>query len=342
MTKVVELAGRMVGEGEPVYIIAEGGLTNWGQLELAKKQVDAAVAAKCDAVKFQAQTTEALVSKRASPYWYERLKYKELSHDELTELYEYAHKKSITCFITAHTEVDLEFLDKKLDVPFFKIGSGESLNLEFLENIAARGKPVIMSLGLHKSKDEIRASVKALEKGGCRDIVLLHCNTVYPTPPEKNDLPMIARLKGMFDYPVGYSDHTIGWHIPLAAVALGAKVIEKHLSFDLADERSFDSAVSCTPETLITMVKEIRDVEASIEDSFDERADGLDKAREWARQSIVAARDIPKGMEIAREMITLKRPGTGLGPDRVKDVVGAKATRDIGEDEQVLQGDFNT
>ncbi|MBI5644472.1 N-acetylneuraminate synthase family protein [Candidatus Kaiserbacteria bacterium] len=339
MSKKISINGRLVGDGEPVYIVSEGGLTNWGQLELAKKQVDAAVEAKCDAVKFQAQTTEALVSRKVSPYWYDRLKYKELSHDELTELYEYARSKGIECFITAHTEVDLEFLDKKLNVPFFKIGSGESLNLEFLENIGSRGKPVIASFGLHKTEEEMRASVKALERGGCTEIVILHCNTVYPTEPEKNDLPMIARYKKMFDYPIGYSDHTVGWHIPLAAVALGAALIEKHQSFDKTDERSFDCPVSTTPEELILMVQQMRDIEASIKDSFDARADSLDKAREWARQSIMADSDIKKGDTITRAMLALKRPGTGLGPEKIGVIVGKRAVRDIGEDELILETD---
>jgi len=330
----------MVGEGEPVYIIAEGGLTNWGQLDLAKKQADAALVAKCDSVKYQAQTTEALVSKVASPYWYDRLKYKELPHDQLRELMEYCKEIGIQGFITAHTEVDLEFLDKDLNIPFHKIGSGESLNFEFLEKVGACKKPVIMSLGLHVSIDEVKESVAALERGGTRDIVLMHCNTIYPTPWEIMDLSIIQKLKETFDYPIGYSDHTPGWHIPLAAVALGATVIEKHLSFDLTDERSFDSAVSCTPETLITMVEQLRQVDAARFDRKGERPNAILKGREWARQSIVATTNIAKGTEITREMLTVKRPGTGLPPEKVADIVGKTATRNIGEDELILESDF--
>lgn len=339
MAKKVSLNGRLVGEGEPVYIIAEGGLTNWGQIDLAKKQADAALAAKCDAVKYQAQTTEELVSKVASPYWYDRLKYKELPHDQLRQLMEYCKEIGIQGFITAHTDVDLEFLDKELNLPFHKVGSGESLNLEFLEHVGACKKPVIMSLGLHVSIDEARESVAALERGGTREIILMHCNTIYPTPWDIIDLSIIAKLRETFDYPVGYSDHTEGWHIPLAAVALGATIIEKHLSFDLSDERSLDSAVSCTPETLITMVRQTRQVDAARLDRAGARGAAILKGREWARQSIVAAQAIKKGTTISREMLALKRPGTGLGPEKVVDIVGKKATRDIEEDELVLEVD---
>ncbi len=339
MSKKVSLNGRLVGEGEPVYIIAEGGLTNWGQIDLAKKQADAALAARCDAVKYQAQTTEALVSKVVSPYWYDRLKYKELPHEELKQLMAYCKEIGIQGFITAHTDVDLEFLDKQLNVPFHKVGSGESLNLEFLEHVGACKKPVIMSLGLHTSLDEARESVAALERGGTRDIILMHCNTIYPTPWEIIDLSIIGKLKEVFEYPIGYSDHTEGWHIPLAAVALGATIIEKHLSFDLADERSLDSAVSCTPETLITMVRQMRQVDAARIDRSGARPQAILKGREWARQSIVAAHAIPKGTTITRDMLALKRPGTGLGPERVQDILGKKAARDLGEDELVLEVD---
>jgi N,N'-diacetyllegionaminate synthase len=339
MSKKVSLNGRLVGDGEPVYIIAEGGLSNWGRLDLAKQQVDAAMAAGCDAVKFQAQMTEALVSKVVDPYWYRRLKYKELSHDDLRKLWDYCSVRNIQCFITAHTEVDHEFLDKELDQPFFKVGSGESVNFEFLEKVGATKKPVIMSLGMHLDNEEIKESVRALERGGTTDIVLLHCNTVYPTPPNMNDLSMIGRLKKMFDYPVGYSDHTVGWHLVLAAVALGATVIEKHLSFDTRDKRSFDCPGSVTPETIKDMVDQIRDIEAAMSDRQGLRAEHLKKGRKWARQSITATRDISKGTAITRKMLALKRPGTGLGPDRLSDVVGKKASRDIGEDEFILEAD---
>lgn len=340
MARKVNLNNRIVGEGEPVYIVAEGGVTNFGEPELAKKQVDAAMAAGCDAIKFQSQTTEALVSRRVDPYWYRRIKYKELSYDKLRELWNYCAIRNIECFLTAHTDVDLEFLDKELNVPFFKVGSGESVNYEFLKNVGSRGKPVIISLGLHLHDEEIIKSIRTLEEAGTKDIVILHCNTVYPTPPEINHLGMIARLKKLFDYPIGYSDHTVGWHLPLAAVALGACLIEKHVSFDLNDLRSLDCPGSCTPETLKLMVKQIKEVESAMQAPTALRDEKIKLGRLWARQSIVAKGKISKGAVITPEMLALKRPGRGLGPDETGKIIGKTAGRDIEEDELVLESDI--
>ncbi len=336
MSKKVCLSDKLVGDGEPVYIAAEGGLTNWGDLALAKKQVDAAMAAGCDAIKFQAQTTEHLVSKRENPYWYRRLKYKELSYDDLRKLRDYCAVRNIEYFVTAHVEADLDFLDKELNVPFIKVGSGESINYDFLRNVGSRGKPVIMSLGLHLTDDEITKSIKALEDGGTKKIIVLHCNTVYPTPPDINDLWRITHLKTLSDYPVGYSDHTVGWHMVIAAVALGATFIEKHLSFDKSDKRSFDCPGSGTPEDWKLIVDQIREIEKALrpDESAKKRHEELIvNARKWARQSVTALVPIEKGTKITKEMLMLKRPGTGLGPDELPKVIGKIAKRNILEDE---------
>jgi len=337
----IKLGSKIVGEGEPVYIISEGGLTNWGDLDIAKKQVDAAMAAGADCIKFQAQTTEELVSKKVDLYWYKRLKYKELSHKDLTLLWEYTQIRNIDCFITAHTDVDLDFLDKKLDIPFLKVGSGESLNYDFLKNVGSRKKPVVMSLGLHLTDDEITKSVKILEDAGAEGVVVLHCNTVYPTPPEINDLKQITRLQKLLpNNVIGYSDHTVGNHMVHAAVALGAKVIEKHLSFDKSDKRSFDCPGSTLPEDLKNLVNEIREIEKSLLPGGKAREEKILLARKWARQSAVAAKNIKKGTIIKKELLKFKRPGIGLSIDEAqKSVVGKKAKKDIPEDELVTEKD---
>ncbi len=342
-SKKVELAGRKVGPGEPVYIAAEGGLTNWGDLALAKMQVDAAMAAGCDAVKFQAQTTEDLVSKRENPYWYRRLKYKELSWDDLRTLQTYCSIRNIEYFVTAHVESDLNFLHKELDVPFLKVGSGESINLDFLKKVGACKKPVIMSLGLHLADDEIRKSVATLEDAGTDQIIVLHCSTVYPTPPEVNDLWRIKHLQELLDYPIGYSDHTVGSHMVVAAVALGAVFIEKHLSFDKSDKRSFDCPGSGTPEDWKHIVAHIREVELALRENpeqAEKRIATIEHARLWARQSVTAQRNIPQGMRIEREMLIAKRPGTGLPPETIDAIVGKTTLRDIAEDSFLQKEDF--
>jgi N,N'-diacetyllegionaminate synthase len=331
---------RAVGYGEPVYVIAEGGLTNWGRLNLAKKQVDAAMAAGCDAIKFQAQTTEALVSKKVDPQWYRRLKYKELSHDNLRELWEYCQIRNIQCFITGHTDIDLDFLDKELNVPFFKIGSGESLNYEFLRNVGSRGKPVIMSLGLHLSDEEALKSIYTLEEAGCHDIIIMHCNTVYPTPPEINHLSAINNLRRIIDYPVGYSDHTCGRHIVMAAIGMGACVIEKHLSLDRSDKRSLDCPGSLEPDEFKAFVSEIRELELAIAPPKKEREENIHMARKWANQSTIAARDIPQNTIITKEMVVFKRPGTGIHQAEFKDKLLGKTTKHlIEEDSLILEED---
>lgn len=339
-TKINLNQNRLVGEGEPVYIVAEGGVTNFGDLELAKRQVDAAMAAGADAIKFQAQTTEALVSRKVDPYWYRRMKYKELSFDKLRELWDYCSIRNIQCFITAHTEIDLDFLDKELNVPFFKVGSGESINYEFLKNVGSRGKPVIISLGLHLNDEEIKKSIGILEDAGAKDIIILHCNTVLPTPPGINYLRRISHLQKMFSYPIGYSDHTVGWHMAIAAVALGACMIEKHLSFDLNDLRSFDCAGSCTPETLKLMVSQIREVEAALKDPLEIREEKIITGRRWAGQSIVAKKDIPKGAKITSDLLAFKRPGVGLAPEQAAKIINKTAAKDIYEDELIVEEDL--
>ncbi len=336
----VKLGSKWVGDGEPVYIIAEGGLTNWGELKLAKKQVDASMAAGADCVKFQAQTTEELVSRKVDPYWFKRLKYKELSHGELKKLWDYASVRNIDCFITAHTDVDLDFLDKELNVPFLKVGSGESMNERFLKNVGSRKKPVVVSLGLHLNNAEVKKTISTLEKAGAQGIVILHCNTVYPTPPAANHLRRISELKKLFpEYPIGYSDHTVGNHMVHAAIALGATVIEKHLSFDVTDKRSFDCPGSCTPDTLQDLVKEVREIEAALKDPGKKRIEVVINARKWAQQSVVAKADIPKGTRLTASMFSFKRPGVGLGPEETTKLLGKTTKRKITADELILKKD---
>ncbi len=337
--KKVQLGNRVIGEGEPVYIIFEGGLTNWGDVNLAKKQVDAAMAAGADCIKFQAQTTEALVSKKVDPYWYRRLKYKELSYDELRELRDYCAIRNIDFLVTAHTDFDLDFLDKELDIPFLKIGSGESMNFEFLKNVGARKKPVVISLGLHLDDEEVRQTIQTLEDAGTTEIVILHCNTVYPTPPAINHLRQITHLQKMFSYPIGYSDHTVGLHIPIASVSLGVCVIEKHISFDTHDKRSFDCPGSVTPETAKDFVQHIRELELALSDPGEKRKEKIKQARQWAAQSIVAKHALTQGHKISHVDLSFKRPGVGLSSDQANMLIGKKLIRAIEADELIEEKD---
>lgn len=333
---VIEIGGRNVGDPHPLYVIAEGGLTNWGSLDLAKQQVDVAMAAGADAIKFQAQSTEELVSKKISPYWYKRLKYKELGYDELRELNDYCAVRNIDFSVTAHTLKDLEFVTQELDMAFLKIGSGESINHTFLKEATHCGKPLLVSVGLHFNEEEIRNTVELLEGSNCDEFALLFCNTVYPTPVEAVCLPMISRLKSTFPQPVGYSDHTIGTHIPLAAVALGATIVEKHISFNRRDRRSFDCAVSCEADELYDFVSQLRDVEAALTMNLEKRKEMLTDARGWARQSIMAAKDLAAGTVLTADDLVLKRPGDGLGPEKIDDLLNKTLQSPVKKDEYIL------
>lgn len=341
------LAGRPVGDGHPAYVICEAGVTNYGEIALARLQLDAAVAAACDAVKYQAWKTENLVSKKVSARlkdelgydWFERLKYKELSDDELRQLRDEATKRGMTFFATPHDGWAVDFLDKKLGVPFFKIGSGESNNPDFLRDVGGRGKPVLISFGL-QSDTEVLEAVSILRSAGAKDIGVFHCVSQYPTEPENVNLRRIAELRELTGLPVGISDHSRGFHLPLAAVALGACMVEKHLTFDKADPRSVDNPGALLPEEFTAMVAQIRDLEAAMRPQTEaQRTAATAAGRSWAGSAIVALRDLPAGTVVSRADIGFKRPGKGgIPPNRADEVVGKRLKTAVPEDEHILSG----
>lgn len=329
---------------DSVFVICEAGVTNYGDFRLAKKQVDAAVAAQADAVKFQLWRTEDLVSKKvAKRYkktlgydWFARLKYKELSPHELKKLHEYAQKKSIIFFATAHDSASLEYLDKTLQLPFFKVGSGEANNEDFLREVGRRKKPIFISFGF-QTDAEVHRAMRILKKSGAPKVIPLHCVTKYPTPFEAVNLPRMDWLRREFGV-AGFSDHSVGRHACIAAVARGAAVIEKHLTFDKSDPRSLDNPGALLPEEFAALVREIREVETALHTpSFSAREKARADARAWAGQAIVAARDINAGEKITRAMLAFKRPAQGGIPaSEVGAVLGKKAKTSVSADDQVL------
>ena len=345
----VKLFDKEVGEGKPVYIICEGGVTNYGELELAKRQVDAAYEARVDVIKFQVTITENLISRTVAKRlekemgydWFGRVKYKELSFEKVRTLAEYVNTGGFSFFATAHDEEALAFLDKELNQPFFKIGSGEAHNYDFLRNVGRLRKPVIISFGLQSDIEIIRA-VDTLREAGASEIIALHCTTEYPTPYEHIDLSRIQHLRRLLEVPVGISDHSVGWHVVLAAVGLGACVVEKHLTFGKNDSRSLDNAGALLPEEFRHMVSQIRDVEKArrpISEAL--RLESLRASRDWAGQSIVAARDFLAGERISPNMVHFKRPARGgLPPEMLDTLVGRKTKKAIPQDEQILLEDL--
>lgn len=327
-----------------VCIIAEAGVNHNGSLELAKKMVDAAQNADVDYVKFQTFKPEMLVSKFAEKAEYQKnstdsdesqlqmLKRLTLSECEFSELKQYCDQVGIG-FIS--TPFDLESIDllDSFNMDFWKVPSGEITNLPYLEAIAKTGRKVILSTGM-SDMDEIVEAIDVLEKGGVPEIILLHCNTQYPTPYDHVNLNAISTIAKKTGKKVGYSDHTLGIEVPIAAVAMGAEVIEKHFTLDKNMEGP-DHKASLDPSELSAMVSSIRNIERSLGNGIKEPSPSEIANKNVVRKSIVAKRKIKKGDVFTQENITTKRPGNGISPMGWYDILGQTAKRDFEEDELI-------
>lgn len=326
-----------------VYIIAEAGVNHNGSFELACRLADAAKEAGADCVKYQTFKSENLVSKDAQKAEYQKkttgdssqqdmLKKLELSYDSFVKLKEYCNKIGI-CFLSTPFDFDsIDFLNS-LDMPFWKIPSGEVTNYPYLVALAKTGKPVVMSTGMCEMK-EISNAIKVLKDNGTKNIKLLHCNTEYPTPFEDVNLTAMKTMREAFGVEVGYSDHTKGIEVPIAAVALGATIIEKHFTLDRNMEGP-DHKASLEPQELKQMVCSIRNIEMAIGTGDKTPSASEKKNIPIARKSIVAKKEIKAGEIFTVENITVKRPGTGISPMRWNEVLGTRAVRDFNEDEKI-------
>jgi N,N'-diacetyllegionaminate synthase len=320
---------RPVGRGCPVYVIAEAGVAHFGSEEKALRLVDLAADSGADAVKFQIFDVRALIAPEL-PAWRERLGSRQLSYDAFTRINAYCARKGIPFIATAHDEPSLEFLSS-LNVPAYKVGSGEVGNWPYLARIGALGKPVIVSTGMYEP-GQVDEALSALATSGQSEVALLHCVTRYPTPPHEAALGNMAALRERFDGVIGYSDHTRGFHVPLAAVALGAKVIEKHITLDFDVPDAQDWKVSCGPADLATFIGHLRDVEAGLGQRPAGPTDAERENKVWASKSLVTLRLVPAGTAVTRADLTAKRPGTGVPPSRIDDVIGRKAAVDLQPD----------
>lgn len=323
------IQGREIGKSKPVFIIAEAGVAHFGSLDKAKQLVDIAVGSGADAVKFQIFKTNALVSVE-SEEWRNRLKTRELPYEAFKEIQVYCKEKGIIFFATAHDEPSLEFLDS-LDVPAYKIGSGEVSNWSFLEKVASKKKPVILSTGMYTLGD-IGEALKVIAKTGNPDIAVLHCVTSYPTPPSEVNLRAMDTIRDTYDVIVGYSDHTNGFHFPLAAAALGASIIEKHITLDFNVPDAQDWKVSCGSEDFPVMVEQIREIEAGLGTGIKALTKSELSSINWARKSLVAIEDIFEEEIIELKKLGAKRPGFGIMPSDIDKVIGKKAKKTIKKD----------
>jgi N-acetylneuraminate synthase len=344
----VRIGKRVIGEGQPCFIIAEAGVNHNGDLRLVKRLVKAAAMAGADAVKFQTFSADSIATRSArkaayqkrtsdaSESQYEMLKRLELPGMAFSVLYEYADSCGIE-FLSSPFDTDSAELLQSIGVRAFKIPSGEITNIPLLEKMGGYKKPVILSTGMAEM-DEIREGIAGVLRGGAKQIVLLHCITRYPAPIESANLLMIQTLAKEFDLPVGFSDHTEGTFAATIARALGACVIEKHFTLD----RSLpgpDHKASLEPGELTDLVRQIRAVESALGDGR-KHIDRTEAAiRNIARKSLIAATTIRKGARISSDMIGIKRPGTGIEPGRLDEVVGKLAGRTIRKD-SVLRWDM--
>lgn len=324
-------------------IIAEAGVNHNGSFDIACELIKAAKNAGADCIKFQTFKSEKLVSTYAHTADYQKkttgeasqldmLKGLELSYDHFMKLKDYSDKLGI-CFIS--TPFDLESISflNSIDIPFWKIPSGEVTNLPYLVAIANTKKPVIMSTGMCEI-DEIRAAVKVLRDNGSTDISLLHCNTEYPTPYRDVNLKVIRTMKEEFGLEIGYSDHTNGIEVPIAAVAMGASIIEKHFTINRNMEGP-DHKVSLEPDMLAQMIVCIRHIEDAI--GSPQKCPTMSEKKNIyvVRKSIVAQKNIKKGDILTEDNITIKRPGYGISPMKWYEILGTKAVRDFREDELI-------
>lgn len=326
-----------------VYIIAEAGVNHNGSFDLACRLVDAAKAAGADCIKFQTFRSQNLVSRNAGKADYQKdttgdgsqadmLSKLELSYDAFSRLKQYCEEIGITFLSTPFDLESAAFLDE-LGVPFWKIPSGEVTNLPYLEALAKTGRPVVMSTGMCEM-GEIEAALRVLRENGTSDIRLLHCNTEYPTPFADVNLRAMETMRRAFGVEVGYSDHTKGIEVPIAAVALGATIIEKHFTLDRNMEGP-DHKASLEPDELAAMVSAIRNIEQALGSGEKTASPSERKNIAVARKSIVAKRAIKAGERLTEENLTVKRPGSGVSPMRWRDVLGTAAIRDFEEDEMI-------
>lgn len=330
-----------VGEESPCLIIAEAGVNHNGDMALAKRLVEAAKVAGADAVKFQTFTTESVIIAQAPKAPYQRgttdpaesqftmLQKLRLSHDDFRRLKEHADRVGITFFSTPHDKRDIRFL-VSLGVPMLKVPSMDIVNEPLLEEVGCQKLPVILSTGMATLFETERA-LTTLRQAGCPSIILLHCVTNYPIKDEEANLKVMDTLARAFGCVTGFSDHTVGTAVAVAAVARGAKVIEKHFTLDRTMSGP-DHAASLDPGSFSQMVTDIRRVERALGSEVKRPLPAELENRKAMRRSLVATADIPVGTVLMREHLTLKRPGTGLGAELLPYLLGRPVKRMVPRD----------
>jgi sialic acid synthase SpsE len=336
--KNIKIGNKIIGNDAPCFIIAEAGSNHNGSLKQAKKMIDVAAEVGADAVKFQIYSAETLYSKKTPSHsgydknLWQLIKEIETPREWIPRLKEYCDKKKIIFFATPFDYNAVDELDPYVDL--YKVASFEIVDLALLEYIAKKGKPTIVSTGL-ANMEEIEDAYLTFKKSGNDKLIFLQCASLYPASPEIMNLRSMNTVSNAFDVITGLSDHTKGIHISVAAVAMGAKVIEKH--FTLSRKlKGPDHPFAIEPSELKEMVAQIRDVEKALGDGrkLGPKPEEMENYQK-ARRSIVALKDIPKGKTIERSDLIIKRPGFGIKPKFIDIVVGRQAKKNIVADEWI-------
>ena len=339
MSDVVNIGGRAIGRGHPTFIIAEIG-ANFATLAEARRQVDAAARAGCDAVKVQTFRADTLVRRDAMFTFedgtrvpqFDFFSQRELSRDLHVELNAYVAATGMLFFSTPSHSADVDLLES-IDTPVYKIGSDDLTNLPLLHDTARRGKPIIVSTGM-ATMEEIDDAVSCVRAAGNEALILLHCVVGYPAPLREANLRMIAELQHRFDVPVGFSDHTVGILASTLAVACGGCVIEKHFTLDRSPGGP-DNDTALEPEEMKRLVDDVRTSEAALGSGEKRVTPGEMKWREAARKSLVAARDLRAGERLTPIAIAVKRPADGLHPKHYASLVGRVLNTDVARDQSL-------
>lgn len=341
--KRINLGNTEVYNFSKPFIIAEIGANHNGDMDLARTMIDSAVACGADAVKFQSWTPTSLVSKseydKNQEYHDSKKKHfgslKEmvdkyyLREEQHYELKDYCDAKGVQFNSTPFSSVEADLLDK-CGVPFYKVASSDLNNFDLLSNLAERGKPMVLSTGM-ATLGEIDRAVELVNKRGCLDVALLHCIAIYPPAMEDINLLNISMLQQTFGLPIGFSDHSIGYAIPLASVALGACIIEKHFTTD-KDLPGWDHEISADPEELKIICRESANI-ALATGSYQRVLSQVEQEKKLKfRRSIVITNDLPEGHVLRREDLTSKRPGTGISPEMLENLIGRKLSRKLESD----------
>jgi N,N'-diacetyllegionaminate synthase len=346
----IKINEKYIGEDFPCYTIAEAGANHDGELKKAIKLIDAANEANSDSIKFQTYDASKLASRYSPKYWiddkpdetqYEVFSNLDgLSDDNWKEIFEYAKSKSVTCFSTPFDERSVDLL-YSLDVPAFKIASADITHIPLIKHIANKKLPIFISTGM-ASDEEIKDAINAIENQGNEEIILMHCITSYPTKAKDANLELIKTLKQKYPkYVIGYSDHTIGTNIPVYSTFYGATCIEKHFTFDSSLTQSPDHKLSLDTNGFRQLVDELRIAEISKGEKTRNDFESEKNAIKYARRSIVVNRDINVGEKISKDMLSIKRPATGISPKFFEKIIGKSVKNKIQEDKPIQWDDLN-